>query len=150
LEHFLYFIISYLITLFTAMVLILKNTLLMLTFSSIGEFTRYFYRIERSGTVFQMIVLPARAKELLNTAFLQLGNTVLRYKYIFILVTTKYLHIKMCYKRNVRNIHCVIFEDLTTVIMNTVFWDVMPCVLMQTCQFSGETAASFLVVGHED
>lgn len=56
----------------------------------------------------------------------------------------------MCYKRNVRNIHFVIFEDLTTVTMNTVFLDLTPCVLMQTCKFSEETAALFLLVGHED
>jgi len=75
-----------------------------------------------SGIVFQMILLPASAKIIyLITAFLKLGNTVLRYKYIFIIVATKYLHIKKCYKRNSRNSHCVIFEDLTTVTMNTVF-----------------------------
>lgn len=55
--------LSYLVT-FTAMVLVLKNTLLMLTFSNIREFTQSFCRIEMSGTVFHMILSPACAKEL--------------------------------------------------------------------------------------
>jgi hypothetical protein len=55
--------------------------------------------------------------------------------HIFVLVATKCFHIKMCYTRNFPNIHCVIFEDLTTFTLNTVFWDVTPCVLVQIASF---------------
>ena len=82
----------------------------MLTFSNIREFTRSFYRIERSGTVFQVIL--ALAKELLNSAFLQLGNTVLRNKYIFILVTTKYFLIK-CVTKETSEIFFVSYSRIS-------------------------------------